>query len=47
MNKKPDFKVGQKIDDYILEKALGAGQDGEVWKVKKASIDRTFAIKIQ
>ena len=45
MKRKPDFKVGQKIDDYLLEKPLGAGQDGEVWRVTKRTLGRVFAAK--
>lgn len=41
----PDFQRGQKIDDYILEEPLGAGQDGEVWRASKISLGKTFALK--
>ena len=37
--------MGQKIDDYILENPLGAGQDGEVWRATKKSLGKIFAIK--
>lgn len=43
--KNADFEVGQKVDDYILERHLGGGQDGEVWQARNESFGRIFAIK--
>ncbi|MBI2859437.1 MAG: protein kinase [Chloroflexi bacterium] len=45
MDRKTDFKTGQKVDDYILELSLGGGQDGEVWRASKKSLGKCFAVK--
>ncbi len=45
MKRKPHFEVGQKIDDYILDKFISGGQDGEVWRVTKRSLGKVVAIK--
>lgn len=45
MSKTPEFRVGQKIDDFELIAALGGGQDGEVWKARRLSIGKHCALK--
>jgi serine/threonine protein kinase len=41
----PEFKPGQKVDDFRIEKLLGGGQDGEVWQATKVSMQRVCALK--
>ena len=45
MNYKPNFKPNQKVDNFILEEPLGAGQDGEVWRATKTPLGKRCAIK--
>jgi len=46
MKRTPDFYRGFLVPgDYLLEEALGAGQDGEVWRVLKRTLKKTFAVK--
>lgn len=36
---------GKKVGNYLLQKFLGNGQYGVVWKAKKYQTDEVFAIK--
>lgn len=45
MKRDPDFKENQKVDNFVLEKLLGAGQDGEVWRATQIRIGKHCAIK--
>jgi eukaryotic-like serine/threonine-protein kinase len=39
------LEAGQRIRDFILEKKIGAGGVGEVWRARHQHLDRTVAIK--
>lgn len=41
-----DFKVGERIDSYIVECKLGTGSFGDVYKVKGKSSEDIYALKV-
>lgn len=45
MNHEPNFRKQQKVDDFLLDEPLGAGQDGEVWRATRLLIGKRCAIK--
>lgn len=46
MRHDPLLEAGSKIDGYTLEKCLGGGQDGEVWRVMPSKLKKPRAMKI-
>ena len=40
------FKIGSVLGSYILEKKIGSGSFGEVWKSRELDTGKTFALKI-
>lgn len=44
MDKPKTFTPGYTFADFELVEYLGGGQDGEVWKATRTSIDSTVAI---
>jgi HD superfamily phosphohydrolase len=46
MEREPDYPRGLLIPgDYVLERPLGAGQDGEVWCAVRRRLNKTVAVK--
>ncbi len=40
------MKSGQKIRDYVLEKRIGTGGVGEVWRAVHKRLNKPVAIKL-